>query len=146
LSNLHRVTLRPSRAVTFGVATAHAGALAGAALGLPPLAAAVAGAGLLVSAFHHLRLVRHRTPAAIAAIEFGADGRFAIAGPAGDWRDARLVATAVLASWLAVLVARDATGAWRSTLVVPDAADADGFRRLRTWLRWRPPLEAASGR
>ena len=43
------------------------------------------------------------------------------------------------AAWLAVLSLRDARGLRRTAVVLPDALDPDAFRRLRMWLRWRPP-------
>lgn len=137
MNGTHRVALRPSPALAIGVGAAHAAAVFGAAMGLAPAAAAIAGAGLALSAVHHLRLALHRSPAAIAGLEFGSDGRFAVAGPAGDWSEATVVAATVPARWLAVLVAYDATRTRRSAVVVPGSVDPESFRRLRVWLRWR---------
>jgi hypothetical protein len=146
LSGRYRVALRPSRAVAGAVALGHAAALAAAAVGLPPAAAAVVAAGLALSAVHHLRLVLHLAPEAVAAVEFGPDGRCSVAGPGGEWQDAVVCAAAVPAGWIAVLLLRDARGAKRPVVVVPDGADRDGFRRLRVWLRWRPAPDEVRGR
>jgi toxin CptA len=140
------VALRPSRTVAAAVALAHAAALAAAMAGLPPPAAAVVAVGLALSAFQHLRLALHRTASAVSAVEFGSDGGCAVAGPDGQWREAVVCAGAVPASWLAVLVVRDSRGTRRPVVVVPDSAEADGFRRLRIWLRWRPAAGEGAGR
>ena len=124
------------------MAAAHAAAVLGAVVGLPPLAAAIAVAGLALSAAHQLRVVLNRASTAIVAVEFSDDGRFAVAGPDGEWREARVVAAAVPASWLAVFMARDAARATRAAVVAAGSIDAEGFRRLRIWLRWGLPSGA----
>jgi hypothetical protein len=46
-------------------------------------------------------------------------------------------------------VARDANGRSRAAVILPDAADAEDFRRLRVWLKWRvaaPDLEAGTSK
>ena len=129
------------------MAAAHAAAALGAVVGLPPLAAAIAAAGVALSAVHQLRVVLHRAGTAIVAVEFAVDGRLAVAGPDGEWRDARVVAAAVPASWLAVFVARDSTRATRAAVVVADSVDREAFRRLRVWLRWGlPPAGQPAGK
>jgi toxin CptA len=132
-----RVRLRPSRTLTAALAAGHAVALAAAAAGLPLPAAVVVAAGLGLSAIHHLRLAAHRAPLAVVQLELAADGRLALADPSGNWLPAELRRAAVPSAWLALVVARDAAGRWRSAVVLPDAADADAFRRLRVWLKWR---------
>ena len=146
MNGTRRVVLRPSRGVAIAVAAAHAAGAIGAVVGLPPLAAALAAAGVALSAAHQLRVVLHRAGAAIVAVEFAVDGRCAVAGPDGEWRDARVVAAAVPASWLAVFGARDSTRATRAAVVVADSVDPDAFRRLRVWLRWGlPPAARPAG-
>ncbi len=124
---------------------AHIVALAAAVAALPALAAAIVAAGLGLSAVEHLRRALHRSPLAIVEVELDAEGRAAVAGPAGGWSPARLVDAAVPAPWLAVLVLRDADGRRRSAVVLPDGVEADAFRRLRVWLRWRVPGAADGG-
>jgi len=138
------VRLGPSRWLAAAVVTAHGAALAAAAVALPAAAAAIVAAGLALSAFEHARRSLHRSPLAIAGLELDADGRVAVAGPAGLWEDARVLDAAVPAPWLALLVVRDASGRRRTALVLPDAVAADAFRRLRVWLRWRVPAGAQS--
>jgi hypothetical protein len=119
------------------VGCGHLLALAAAATGLPAGAAAVAAVGLALSAFHHVRLAMHRSPLAIAGIEFSPAGHLALADPSGTWLSAEMRRAAVPAGWLAVLTARDANGRSRSAVILPDAIEPEAFRRLRVWLKWR---------
>ncbi len=146
-----RVQLRPSRALATALAVGHLLALVAAVTGLPGEAAALVVVGLALSLLHHLRLALHQSALAVAGLDFAMDGRFAVANPAGVWLAAELRHSAVPASWLAVLTARDHAGRSRTTVILPDAADPEAFRRLRVWLKWRmtPPVsgrEQANGR
>jgi len=137
LNDSLRVQLRPSRTLTGALALGHLLAVGAAATGLPSAAAALVVFGLGLSLFHHLRLAMHRSALAVAALALSADGRFAVADPAGAWLPAELRHSAVPAAWLAVLAARDHTGRSRTAVILPDAADPEDFRRLRVWLKWR---------
>jgi toxin CptA len=139
-----RVQLRPSRALAIAIVVGHLLALAAAFVGLPPVAAGFATAGLALSLVHYSRWATHRGPSSVAALELWSDGRLAVAGPAGAWRPAALRHAAVPAGWLAILVARDDAGRSRSAVILPDALDAEPFRRLRVMLRWRATPEIGS--
>ena len=146
-----RVQLRPSRALASALAIGHLLALVAAVTGLPREAASLVVLGLVLSLLHHLRLALHRSALAIARLDFSSDGRFAVADPAGAWLPAELRHSAVPAGWLAVLTVRDHAGRSRTTVILPDAADPEAFRRLRVWLKWRmTPLpngrDGANGR
>jgi toxin CptA len=145
LNDTLRVRLQPSRALALAVVAGHLAAAGGAAFGLPTVAAAVAGAGLAVSLVHHWRWAAQRSPRSVTALELGADGRLALAGPGAAWRPAELRYAAVPTWWLAILIARDGAGRSSSAVVLPDALDAETFRRLRVALRWRamPGRDAA---
>jgi len=140
-----RVRLGPSRWLAAAVLAGHAAALAAAAAALPVPAAGIVAAGLALSAVEHVRRALLRSPLAIAEFELEADGRVAVAEPAGHWAAARVLDAAVPAPWLAVVVLRDALDRRRTAIVLPDAVEADAFRRLRVWLRWRPPPAAVAG-
>jgi len=143
LSDRLRVQLRPSRWLAAMVIVAHAAALAAAVAGLPAPAAAIVAAGLVASVVEHVRRALHRSALAVAALELDAGGGVAVAGPASDWSPARLVDAAVPVPWLAVVSLRDGLGRRRTAVVLPDAVAPEAFRRLRVWLRWRPPDAAA---
>jgi toxin CptA len=137
LNDSLRVQLRPSRTLAAALAVGHLLALGAAATGLPGAAASLVVLGLGLSLFHHLRLAMHRSALAVAALTLSADGRCAVADPAGAWLPAELTHSAVPAAWLAVLGARDNAGRSRTAVILPDAVDPEAFRRLRVWLRWR---------
>jgi toxin CptA len=137
LSDRLRVELGPSRWLAAAVIVAHAAALTAALGGLPAASAAIVAAGLVLSAFEHVRRALGRSPLAVAALELDAGGGVAVADPASDWTPARLVDAAVPAHWLAVVRLRDAAGRRRTVVVLPDAVGAEPFRRLRVWLKWR---------
>lgn len=137
MSDSLRVQLRPSRTLVAALAVGHLLALGAAATGLPGAAASLVVLGLALSLVHQLRLAMHRTALAVAGVDLGSDGRFAVADPAGVWVAAELRHSAVPAAWLAVLAARDHAGRSRTAVILPDAVDPEVFRRLRVWLRWR---------
>jgi toxin CptA len=137
LNDSLRVQLRPSRTLATALAVGHLLALVAAVTGLPGAAASLVVLGLGLSLRHHLRLAMHRSPLAVAGLDLSSDGRCAVADPAGAWLPAELRHSAVPAAWLAVLAARDHAGRSRTAVILPDAADPEGFRRLRVWLKWR---------
>jgi toxin CptA len=141
LNDSLRVQLRPSWALATALAVGHLLALVAAVTALPREAALFVVLGLGLSLLHHLRLAMHRSALAVAGLDLSADGRVAVANPAGVWLGAEVRHSAVPASWLAVLAARDDAGRSRTTVILPDAADPEAFRRLRVWLKWRmtPP-------
>jgi toxin CptA len=136
LSATLRVWLRPSRTLAATIAVAHLAALGAAVATLPGAAALIVATGVTLAAIGHLREALHRAPRAVAGLEFGADGRVAVADPAGDWVTAHVRKVAVPAAWLAVVTLRDTLGRRRAAVVLPDALDRESFRRLRVWLRW----------
>ena len=138
------VRLRPSRALAATIVIAHLAALGAAVIGLPPAAAGIVAGGLALSAIEHARRALLRTPLAVAALAFSADGRVAVAGPDGDWCSASLRRVAVPTAWVAVVAIRDGLGRCRATVVLPDALDREAFRRLRIWLRWRTAVAPAA--
>jgi toxin CptA len=143
LNDRLRVELGPSRWLAATVIVAHAGALAAAVGGLPAPAAAIVAAGLAASVVEHVRRALHRSPLAVAGLELDAGGGVAVAGPGSEWSSARLVDAAVPAPWLAVVSLRDGLGRRRTAVVLPDSLAPEAFRRLRVWLRWRPPGASA---
>ena len=138
------VRLRPSRALAAAIVIAHLAALGAAVIGLPLAAAGIVAGGLALSATEHVRRALLRTPLAVAALAFSADGSVAVAGPDGDWCSASLRRAAVPAAWVAVVAIRDGLGRRRATVVLPDALDREAFRRLRIWLRWRTAVAPAA--
>lgn len=61
----------------------------------------------------------------------------------GNFQKARLQGAAVVHPWLTVF--RLNTGRCYRVVLCPDAIDADDFRRLRVWLRWKAKFNASPG-
>jgi hypothetical protein len=140
-----RVTLRPSWSLAAAIVVAHGTGVAAAFIGLPVSAALIVTAGLGLSAVHHLRLALHRSPLAVAGLEFTVHGGIAVAGPAGDWSSVTLRTASAPVPWLVALTMRDALGRKRAVCVLPDGADADALRRMRVRLAWFPYHSARDG-
>lgn len=137
-----RVQLRPSRTLAAALVVGHLFTRVTAATGLPSAGASRVALGLGLSLFHHLRGALHGSARAVAGRALSADGRFAVADPAGAGLPAALRRSAVPATWLAVLAVRERMGRSRAAVILPDAADPEGFRGLRVGHTWRITFQA----
>lgn len=115
---------------------------AAAMLGLAPLPhwlAALLMPVLLGSAWHTLRRdgfrkVRH----SLVAVRLDAECNCEFQTRAGAWQEAVLLGSSFVAPYLTVLNLKPAGGRLVKHLVIlPDAVNAEDFRRLRVWLKWR---------
>lgn len=93
----------------------------------------------LGSAWHTLRRDGFRTwRHSLIALRLDADGRCEFQTRAGAWREAALLGSSFVAPYLTVLNLKPAGDRLAKHLVIlPDAVDAEDFRRLRVWLKWR---------
>lgn len=91
------------------------------------------------SAWHTLRRDGFRTQqGSLIALRLDADGRCEFQTRTGAWREAALLGSSFVAPYLTVLNLKPAGGRLVKHLVIlPDAVDAEDFRRLRVWLKWR---------
>lgn len=91
------------------------------------------------SAAHALRRDAFRTLRhSLIAVRLDADCRCAFQTRAGAWHDAALLGSSFVSPYLTVLNLRPAGGRRTKHLVLlPDAVNAEDFRRLRVWLKWR---------
>lgn len=95
---------------------------------------------LIVSLVYELRATALGLSAnALIALRIAPDNVFSAQMRSGEWRDYEVLGSTYVTSALTVLMLR-AAGARRvrSVVLMPDSMAADDFRRLRTWLRWRP--------
>ena len=119
-----------------------ASALAAAALGctwysMPQYASAPLSAGIVLGWLWHLRRILHWHPAAVHALEIGADGAVRCRTGSGLWTEWNLQGDSYVSAWLIVLRLGDGSGRRSSTLVLlPDSAQRDDLRRLRARLCW----------
>lgn len=93
----------------------------------------------LGSAWHTLRRDCFRTlPHSLIALRLDADCRCEFQTRSGAFHEADLLGSSFVAPYLAVLNLKPAEGRLVKHLVIlSDAVDAEDFRRLRVWLKWR---------
>jgi toxin CptA len=106
---------------------------------LPHWLAVLLMAVLLGSAWHTLRRdgfrsLRH----SLIALRLEDDCRCEFQTRDGAWHEASLLGSSFVAPHLTVLNLKPAGGRLVKYLVIlPDAVNAEDFRRLRVWLKWR---------
>lgn len=75
---------------------------------------------------------------AVVAIGIAADNALSIQTRRGDWVECAVRGDTYVASFLVVLNLRRLDNEHRKSVVIlPDAIDAEDFRKLRVWLRWK---------
>ena len=125
------VSIKPSRRLLLIQLTAHVVA-AGAVLAatVPSWLAAV----LLV--LIGASLARQRAPLQVVSLVLRGDGRLETVGADGTATEAVVHPHTLVLSFLVVLLYRQ-EGRLRSLTLLGDSLDAEDFRQLRLWLRWR---------
>lgn len=93
----------------------------------------------LGSAWHTLRRDGFRTlRQSLIALRLDADCRCEFQTRTGAWHEAALLGSSFISPYLTVLNLKPAGGRLVKYLVIlPDTVDAEDFRRLRVWLKWR---------
>ncbi|HWU83009.1 MAG TPA: protein YgfX [Methylophilaceae bacterium] len=78
-----------------------------------------------------------RTPQACKALYLDSKGAWQLECADGSVHAVTILPTSFVAPYLTILHYRRA-GRWssRAVVIVPDAVDAEAYRRLRVWLRW----------
>lgn len=130
----------PSRQLAILVAGMHGFAAAMfALLPLPSWIAVVVLPLLAASAWFTLRRDCLRSlPGALVGLRLQADRRCEFLTRSGDWREAELLGSSFVSPYLTVLNLRPEGGRLaRHLVLLPDALEAEDFRRLRVWLKWR---------
>ncbi len=137
-----RLSLRlgPSRLLTAMLGSTHI--LAGGALWLASLPLAWALACSLALSAHlawAVRLHAWRSDAgALIDLELLDDFSVSVCSRTGPWEHYRIAGSSFVSRPLVVLNLRSGVGRQkRRVLIAADSLDADSFRRLRVWLRWR---------
>ncbi|MHB1621159.1 MAG: protein YgfX [Sulfuricella sp.] len=94
---------------------------------------------LLGSAWHTLRRDGFRTLRhSLIGLRLDADCCCEFQTRAGVWHEAVLLGSSFVAPHLTVLNLKPAGGRRvKHMVILPDAVDAEDFRRLRVWLKWR---------
>jgi len=87
-------------------------------------------------AYHLAQHALRRLPGSVTGLNLALDGAFAIRR-GGDWLPAEVLGSSFVHPHLTVLSLRLEGRRFATHVVlVPDALDAEAFRRLRVWLRW----------
>jgi len=115
---------------------------AGAMLGLSSLPLWLVGSAwiaLAVSLAFYLRREGLRlAPKSIVSVSLHPDCRCAFQTRSGTRHEASLLGSSFVAPYLTVLNLRPSNGLLtRHVVILPDAVDAERFRKLRVLLRWR---------
>ncbi|HUY01834.1 MAG TPA: protein YgfX [Rhodocyclaceae bacterium] len=129
------LSLRRSRRLAALLAGAHALAAAVVlSLALPWWLKIVLLAAILVSTWR--RLNRLRGPGRICRLTLRADGRLEFSRVDGSCGVASVHPQTTVTAFLCVLLLRIQARV-EALVLLPDALDAEDFRLLRLWLRWR---------
>ncbi len=138
------LSLRRSRRLTVRLAAAHAMAAAAVLpLSLPWWLKIVLLTAILGSTWRSL--IRLRGPRRICRLTLKDDGQLAFSRADGSAGEARLHPQTTVMAFLCVLLLR-VRGRVEALVLLPDALDAEDFRQLRLWLRWRGAREGEVGR
>ena len=141
---VQRLSLRlgPSRLLATVLAGAHI--VAGAALWLAPVPVIYALVCSVVLSVHLVWVVRRHAlrtdDRALINLDLTDDGSVSVCTRAGLRRAYHVAGSTFVSPRLTVLNLRSETAPWTRHVLIPvDSVDADSFRRLRVWLRWRWP-------
>ena len=135
-----RLAIRRSRALAWLLLSVHGIALwLVFTLDLPWWGNVLAILAIGSSAVHACALhAWQRMNASIIAIELADDCSIKIQRRSGEWSDAELQPSTFVSPWLTVLNLRnDGFRRLSHVIILPGRVDAEIFRRLRVWLRWR---------
>jgi toxin CptA len=135
-----KISLRSSWLLVTILTLAHIAALAvmlfvNIPLWVPLIAAAALAVHLLVVIRRQALLL---TPDAAAAIEIRSDNTLAVQVRGGAWNEYAVLGNTYVSPYLTVLNLQQTDGhAVRRITLLPDSLDAEDFRKLRVWLRWK---------
>lgn len=135
-----KVGLRPSWILAAILAAAHGAAIVIIALVSMPLwleliAIAALAANLIYEIRHTVSL---RAPDAVVALEIASDDALSIQTRRGDWIRCEVLGSTYVTYLLVILNLKDLEyGRVKRAVILPDSIDAEDFRKLRVWLRWK---------
>lgn len=85
-----------------------------------------------------------RSPDSIVALEITADGGFSLRLLGGNWLHCVALGSTYVTGLMVVANLKELEqGRIHHAVILPDGIDAEDFRRLRVWLRWK--REAVAG-
>ncbi|MBI1988389.1 MAG: hypothetical protein HYS65_01405 [Betaproteobacteria bacterium] len=137
---MSRISLRPSRILAATLVLAHGAAVAMVVLaGTAPWLEAIAIAALVASLVFNVRQsALLRTADAVIGLEIASDDKFSIQTQRGGWIECEVLGSTYVISFLTILnLKRTDSGRITRAVILPDSLDAEDFRKLRVWLRWK---------
>ena len=144
-----RIRLTPSRLLAAVLVLAHAAAIAAVLMvELPQWLKVVAIALLIAQCAVVVRRQAFLTGAnAATAIEITSDHRLNVETRSAGWCEHEVLGSTYVTPYLTVLnLRRSSTRVARHVLLLPDSLNADDFRKLRVWLRWKEDTANSSRR
>ncbi len=135
-----KITLRPSRILTAILVLAHGAAIAIVALaGMPLWPALIAIAALVANLIYDLRQTALlRAPDALIALEIASDDRLIVQTRRREWIECAVLGSTYVTSFLTILNLKVIdSGRNTRAVILPDSLEAEDFRKLRVWLRWK---------
>lgn len=135
-----RVSLRPSWILAAILAAAHGAAIAVIALvSVPPWLQVIVIAALAASLVFEIRKTALlRAPDAVVALEIASDDALSIQTRRGGWIECDVLGSTYVIYFLAIVNLKEqGSGRVRRAVILPDSIDAEDFRKLRVWLRWK---------
>ena len=140
------VSLRPSFILAAILVIVHGAAIAVILMvTMPPWLALLAIAALVINLGVSIwRNALTRGANAVVDVEIASDTALNIRTRRGEWLECEVRGDTYVAWFLTVLNLRQiGTGKRLSVAILPDAIDAEDFRRLRVWLRWHRGTQSA---
>ena len=134
------ITLRPSRILTAILVLAHGAAIAMVVLaGMPLWLDLIAIAVLVASLVYDLRKTALlQAPDAVIGLEITSDDKFSIQTRRGEWIESEVLGSTYVTSFLTILNLKVIdSGRTTRAVILPDSLNAEDFRKLRVWLRWK---------
>jgi toxin CptA len=128
------LNLRPSRVYRVILALAHGLALAGIWLAALPVWAKVLMTVVLL--IGGVWLWRENSNG-LRSLRVSQSGQIELLD--GEWLPAGIKGQAVVLPWFVSLELVPEAGKTRRLALLPDSTEADGFRKLRVWLKWAAP-------
>ena len=135
-----RLSLKPSPYLAIGLTLGHLVALGCAVIVPLALWLKLILSGMLVaSLIHTLTLHAWRSRASsIIALQCDRDGLAVIQMRSGEEREARVLGSSFVASYLTIVLLKpNMSRRVHALVVLPDMLEAELFRQLRVWLKWR---------
>lgn len=134
------ISLRPSRILAATLVLAHGAAIAMVVLaGMAPWLVALAIAALAASLVFNVRKsALLRAADAVIGLEITSDDKLGIQTRRGGWTECEVLGSTYVISFLAILnLKKMDSGRITHAVILPDSLDAEDFRKLRVWLRWK---------